>query len=98
MASRPNPHFVVELLVESLAGSPWLVARRLDDHDLRIRKGSMLNGVPIENADLVRALSEVGEGRDDVWGFFLKSTGDLQRFTIGQTVALQQSGPHIEDT
>jgi hypothetical protein len=95
MASPPDPHFVVESLVESLGGSPWVVARRLDDNELRIRNGSMLNGVPIENADLLRAVNEVGEGRDDIWGFFLKNVGDLQRFTVGQTVTLQQSGPHI---
>ena len=93
MASHTDPHFVVESLVESLGGSPWVVARRLDDHDLLIRYGTMLNGVPIANADIVRALNEVGEGRDDVWGFFLNSVDDLRRFTVGQTVALQQSIP-----
>jgi len=97
MPSRPDPHFVVELLVESLGGLPWVGVRRLDDNDLRIRNGSMLNGVPIENADLVRGLNEVGEGKGDVWGFFLKSASDLQHFTIGQTVVLRQSGVHLED-
>ena len=53
MASHTDPHFVVELLVESFSGSPYVVARRLDDNYLLIRYGALLNGVPIANADIV---------------------------------------------
>lgn len=96
MAGRTDPHFVVEGLVENLGGSPWVLARRLDNHDLLIRYGVTLNGVPIVNADIVRALNEVGEGKDDVWGFFLNSLDDLRRFAVGQTVVLQDSIPLVE--
>jgi hypothetical protein len=97
MAGRTDPHFVVEGLVENFAGSPWVVARRLDDHYLLIRYGALLNGVPIANADLVAPLDGVGVGKDDVWGFFLNSVDDLKRFTVGQTVALQHSIPLVDE-
>jgi hypothetical protein len=96
MASHTDPHFVVESLVESFGGSPWVVARRLDDHYLLIRYGALLNGVPIANADLVAPLDGVGVGRDDLWGFFLTNVDDLKRFTVGQTVALQHSIPLVD--
>src|SRR5688500_7803715 len=97
MTGRTDPHFVVEGLVENFAGSPWVVARRLDDHHLLIRFGALLHGVPIVNANLVAPLDGVGLGRDDVWGFFLSSPDDLKRFTVGQTVALQHSIPLVDE-
>ena len=93
MASHTDPHFVVVSVIESLGGMPYVMAKRLDDNDLLIRYGVMLNGVRIENGEIVRALNEVGEGRDDVWGFSLISVEDLRHFTIGQTVALEQTIP-----
>jgi hypothetical protein len=96
MANRTDPHFVVEGLDEKFYGQPWVVARRLDDHHLLIRYGALLNGVPIENADLVAPLDGVEAGIDDVWGFFLKNADDLKRFTVGQTVVLQHSVPLLE--
>jgi hypothetical protein len=93
MANHTDPHFVVVSVIESLGGLPYVMAKRLDDNDLLIRYGVMLNGVRIETGEIVRALNEVGEGRDDVWGFSLNSVDDLRNFTIGQTVALQQTIP-----
>jgi hypothetical protein len=93
MASHTDPHFVVVSVVESLGGLPYVLAKRLDDNDLLIRFGVMLNGVRIENAEIVRALNEVGEGKNDVWGFSLNVADDLRHFTVGQTVALEQTIP-----
>lgn len=95
MASRTDPHFVVVSVIESLGGSgmPYVIAKRLDDNDLLIRYGAMLNGIRIEYGELVRELNEAGEGTDDVWGFSLNCVDELRHFTVGQTVALEQTMP-----
>jgi hypothetical protein len=72
------------------------MARRIDDHEFVVRDGSLLNGVPIAAADIPRALDAEGNGRTDLWGFFLKNAGDLPRFAIGQTIKLQEPAVTVE--
>ena len=96
MARSPDPHFVVESLVENVGGAPLVLARRVDDHDFVLRDGSLLNGAPIAAADIPRALNAVGKAKTDLWGFFLKRVADLSKFTIGQTVRLERAAGTVE--
>ena len=96
MASRPDPHFVVESIVPSAGGAPLVMARRIDDHEFVVRDGSLLAGAPIAAADISRAPNAVGEGRTGLWDFFLKNAGDLARLTVGQTIKLQEPALTVE--
>ena len=61
MASSPDPHFVVESLIENAGGAPLVLARRIDDHDFLVQDGSLLNGAPIAAADILHGRARMTE-------------------------------------
>ncbi len=76
--------------VSLITGQGYLVfARRLNDVEFWINESTCLNGAKIKHADIPRALDAHGKPRLDVWGFFLASDADHQRFAVGQVVDLE---------
>lgn len=86
-----NPRFEIESILEGCAGKPLVTARRLDNRDFLLQRGSLLGGVAILSGNIPRAINEAGQQRSDLWGFWLCDPADVARFSVGQVVELEES-------
>lgn len=85
-----SPRFEVEEVNEITGLGTVVFARRLDNYEFLLRKGSLLGGFEVQSGDIPRVVNADGTVRVDLWGFLLKEPDAAKYFHRGLIVELTE--------